>query len=96
MHVFLLRHDQLSCSIKYDICNKNIPMLKFFPKELLCAIHTKTCMVLLARNCDLHFGGRDVARQRVELIDRCHVVQFVHDVSLHQHTFTVPLGPTRS
>lgn len=38
---------------------------------------------LPARNCDLHFGGGDVPRQRVELVDRSHVLEFVHDVSLH-------------
>lgn len=62
---------------------------------------------LPARNCDLHFGGGDVPRQRVELVDRSHVLEFVHDVSLHERprlgavprlaeAFTVPLGPTRS
>lgn len=63
---------------------------------------------LPARNCDLHFGGGDVLRQRVELVDRSHVLEFVHDVSLHERArlgavprspaeaFTVPLGPTRS
>lgn len=32
---------------------------------------------------DLHFGGGDVAGDRVEVVHRWHVVQLVHNVSLH-------------
>lgn len=51
-------------------------------KRVLAKIRCIT-FVLPAGDSDLHFSGGDVAREWIELRHRVHILQFVHNVSLH-------------
>lgn len=50
---------------------------------LPCTFTHGTFFSLPAGDGDFYFGGRNVAGERVEVVHRGHVLQFVHNVALH-------------